>query len=270
MNAARQQPLAFWKTVVTSFLLMPSAAKKVFPFAIMMSLLNYITEIIINYKPEATVGVGHLITYIAWTVFVSLIGITFFTATLCRVNSIFRGADISLRDAILRGVRKLLDQCVISLVLFGSLALMLLPCYMIIVFALHRDWAVLAFFMEGIFTMIIIGFFYFLVRFAFTSTMMALKDFTNELSLKLRVKTCFLESYHLVKGYWWRTFGVLVIVIASSAVPILLLGKLMEKFGEGLWMTLIFMIVKIAIFPLFSTFILVLFYDLQTRRLKHI
>lgn len=268
MNTSRQQPLAFWKMIVTSFLLWPAALKKVLPFAIIMSLLNYMMGHFL--APQSESSGWHFITYISLTIFVTLIGVTFYTATLCRINSIFKGSEISLRDAILRGLKKLWDQCVISIVLFGTLALLLTPCFMIVLFAIRHEWEILAFLMEGVFTIIVLGFFYFLVRFTFASIIMALKDFKQTLSLKLRVKTCFRESYDLVKGYWWRTFGVLVIVIATSVVPMLLVTKLIKVMGPGSLMTLLFFLVQIAIFPLFSTFMLVLFYDLQTRRLRSI
>ncbi len=265
--SAIQKPLAFWKLVVTSFLLWPSALTRVWPFAIIIFLMNYINEQL-PYKAESPAS--HRVLYIIWLALITLVSITISTSIIVRINSILMGTKISIREATVRGIQKLPDQFMINLVLFGTLFVVLLPCIAILLFASHHEWKGLALFMTSILMVVILIFIYFMIRFVFVNIIMALRDFSKAMSLRQRLKTCFVESYALVNNYWWRTFGVLIIVSACLIVPALLVDKMTKMFGHEPWMTILLLIVEAALFPLYSVFLLVLFYDLQIRKRKRI
>jgi hypothetical protein len=78
------------------------------------------------------------------------------------------------------------------------------------------------------------------------------------------------ESSDLVRGFWWRTFGLVVVINLAGALPALLItapfAGIAENTGDAVWAlvgTICAESITTPFVALFSTF---LYYDLRARR----
>jgi Membrane domain of glycerophosphoryl diester phosphodiesterase len=119
------------------------------------------------------------------------------------------------------------------------------------------------------FFFLIIPFFYFLVRYAFITPVIVLEG--------TGVRKAFSRSAELVRGSWWRVFGILLLLVLIVAVIgfvlLFVLGAVLSRIlvlnhstGGIIWTQIISAIVGIFIQPIELATVVLLYYDLRIRK----